>query len=126
MPSSAEVQACTWLTEAELNIYATEYARTGFQASLNWYHCRTSRAEDLLLQAFSGQAINVPSCFIAGAKDWGIHQVPGVLEAMQTEACSRMTSCDLVANAGHWVQQEQPEAVVGLLFNFLSEVSQKT
>jgi pimeloyl-ACP methyl ester carboxylesterase len=30
-----------------------------------------------------------------------------------------MLRCDLVDGAGHWVQQEQPERVSGLLVEFL-------
>ena len=38
---------------------------------------------------------------------------------MQTSACTRMLGCHLVEGAGHWVQQEQPEAVSRLLLEFL-------
>jgi len=61
----------------------------------------------------------VPSCFIAGASGWGVYQRPGDLEKLQHEACSRMLSCTLVEDAGHWVQQEQADAVSGLLLEFL-------
>jgi len=45
--------------------------------------------------------------------------VPGSIERMQTTACTRMLGCHLIAGAGHWVQQEQPEKTVGLLLDFL-------
>jgi pimeloyl-ACP methyl ester carboxylesterase len=57
--------------------------------------------------------------FIAGAQDWGIYQMPGALEQMQSAACTQMTGCHLVKGAGHWVQQEQPREVVRLLTGFL-------
>jgi pimeloyl-ACP methyl ester carboxylesterase len=57
--------------------------------------------------------------FVAGAMDWGIYQSPGALETMQRDACSRMSDCHLLNGAGHWVQQEQPEQVTGLLLAFL-------
>jgi hypothetical protein len=31
MPSLAEVAACKWLTDSELDVYAAEFSRTGFQ-----------------------------------------------------------------------------------------------
>jgi hypothetical protein len=34
MPSTAEIAACKWLTEPEVDVYATEYARTEFTARL--------------------------------------------------------------------------------------------
>ena len=111
MPTAAEIAACKWLTEAELAVYSAEYARTGFQGGLNWYRVRTSGRFDAELQVFAGRTIDVPSAFISGKSDWGVYQAPGALEAMQTRACTRMLACQLVEGAGHWVQQEQPDAV---------------
>jgi pimeloyl-ACP methyl ester carboxylesterase len=108
-----------WLPEQELRVYAAEYARTGFQGGLNWYRCNTAGANAAELRLFAGRRMEVPSLFIAGAQDWGIHQVPGVLRRMQTEVCPRMAACHLVEGAGHWVQQEQPEETVRHLLDFL-------
>ena len=119
MPTAAEIAACKWLTEAELGVYSSEYARTGFQGGLNWYRVRTSGKFDSEIEVFSGRTIDVPSCFISGKSDWGVYQVPGAVEKMQTSACTRMLGCHLVEGAGHWVQQEQPEAVSRLLLEFL-------
>jgi pimeloyl-ACP methyl ester carboxylesterase len=38
---------------------------------------------------------------------------------MQEKICTRMLACHLVDGAGHWVQQEQPEATCRLLLDFL-------
>lgn len=119
MPSQAEIAACTWLPEAELAVYSAEFAGTGFQGGLQWYRCRTTGRYEAELEVFSGRSIDVPSCFISGKSDWGVFQVPGTLERMQTAACTKMLGCHLVDGAGHWVQQEQPDAVVRLLLGFL-------
>jgi pimeloyl-ACP methyl ester carboxylesterase len=119
MPSAAEIAACRWLTEDELSVYSSEYERNGFQGGLNWYRARTSARTAAEQQIFAGRAIEVPACFIAGKSDWGTYQRPGDLERMQREACARMAMCELVEGAGHWVQQEQPDAVSGLLLDFL-------
>jgi pimeloyl-ACP methyl ester carboxylesterase len=118
MPSAGEIAACKWLPDAELGVYSAEFSRTGFQGGLNWYRCRTS-GNNADLEIFSGRTIDVPSCFIAGASDWGVYQKPGDFEAMQASACTRMLGCHLVDGAGHWVQQEQPQAVSELLIRFL-------
>jgi pimeloyl-ACP methyl ester carboxylesterase len=123
MPSAAEVAACRWLTEDELRVYSAEFARTGFQGGLNWYRCRTAGAPNADLQIFSGRTIDQPSCFIAGANDWGVYQKPGDFEQMQTQACTQMLGCHLVPGAGHWVQQEQPEAVTKLVLEFLRKAA---
>jgi pimeloyl-ACP methyl ester carboxylesterase len=121
MPSAAQIAACRWLTDEELGVYSSEYARTGFQGGLQWYRCRTVGKFEAELEMFSGRTIDVPSLFIAGRSDWGVHQAPGVLEKMQTSVCTQMRGCHLVDGAGHWVQQEQPEAVTRLLLDFLRE-----
>ena len=119
MPSAETIAANTWLPDSELSFYSAEYARTGFQGGLQWYRCGTSRAFTAELQTWSGRSIDVPSCFISGKQDWGTYQRPGVYEAMQQRACTRMVGCHLVKGAGHWVQQEQPEQVARLLLEFL-------
>jgi pimeloyl-ACP methyl ester carboxylesterase len=123
MPSPAQIAANKWLPDNELAFYGAEYARTGFQGGLQWYRCGTSGAFIPELQTFSGRSIDVPSCFISGRQDWGTYQRPGVFEAMQTKACSRMLGCHLVEGAGHWVQQEQPEQVSRLLLEFFKQTA---
>jgi pimeloyl-ACP methyl ester carboxylesterase len=62
---------------------------------------------------------------ISGEQDWGTYQRPGVYEAMQATACTRMLGCHLVAGAGHWVQQEQPEQVSDLLLQFVKQARER-
>ena len=122
MPSAAAIAACRWLPDDELAVYSAEYRRTGFQGGLQWYRCATDPRSTTDLQLFTGRTIDVPSCFVAGRSDWGVHQSPGAFERMQTFACSRMRGCHLVEGAGHWVQQEQPVEVSALLLGFLEKL----
>ena len=124
MPDSAAIAANRWLPDHELSFYSSEYSRTGFQGSLQWYRCGTSGAYDAELQLWSGRTIDVPSCFISGKQDWGTYQRPGVFETMQSRACTAMTGCHLIDGAGHWVQQERSEEVNRLLLQFLQLVPQ--
>jgi pimeloyl-ACP methyl ester carboxylesterase len=117
-PSDAQVAACRWLPDEHLSVYADEFARNGFQGGLNWYRCLTGKYVREL-ETFSGRAIDVPACFIAGKSDWGVYQAPGALERMETTACAQWRGAHLVDGAGHWVQQEQPEEVSRLLLQFL-------
>jgi pimeloyl-ACP methyl ester carboxylesterase len=113
----------TWLPEDELGVYSEEYIRTGFQGGLQWYRCSTDPAFQAELETYSGRTIDVPSCFIGGRSDWGVYQSPGALESMATLACTEFRGIHLVDDAGHWVQQEQPEAVTALIKQFLAQQS---
>ncbi len=110
-PSKQEAQACRWLDQTELEFYATEFQKTGLQGGLNWYRRSTSAEEQAELAAFMGQKIKASLAFIGGEQDWGIRQAPGSLEAMATKSSVDFRGSHLIKNAGHWVQQEQPEAV---------------
>ena len=125
MPSPAEIAACEWLPDDELRVYSAEYRRTGFQGGLQWYRSVTSVSSifgggiNADLQVFAGRMIDQPSLFIAGARDWGIHQRPGALERMEARACTDLRGLHLLDGAGHWVQQEKSTAVNRLVLEFL-------
>jgi pimeloyl-ACP methyl ester carboxylesterase len=123
MPSTDYIANCKWLTEAEVEVYASEYGRTGFTGALQGYRVRRGSDPRSLaeLQTFSGRSIDVPAQYIDGKSDWGSYQTPGAIDKMQTTACSRFTGLHFVEGAGHWVQQEQPEQVSALLLQFLRE-----
>lgn len=122
MPTPAQVSACQWLTESELEVYSAEYGRTGFQGGLQGYRTGTDARFVGDLKAFTGCTIDVPTMFISGARDWGAYQSPGALERMTREVCTRMAGTHFVEGAGHWVQQEQADEVNRLLSQFLSKV----
>ncbi|KAI1401595.1 alpha/beta-hydrolase [Hypoxylon fuscum] len=112
-----------WLSREDLQVYCQEWARTGFQGALNWYRAQTAStpqsARDVLL--FAGRRIEVPCVFISGKQDWGNYQQPGALEGYEDpktvkEGCYR--GAKLVDEAGHWVQQEQPEIVIKEILDF--------
>jgi pimeloyl-ACP methyl ester carboxylesterase len=116
MPSAAEIAANRWLPDAELRVYAQEYGRTGFQGGLNGYRDGPGNAD---LTIFAGRTIDVPSTFLGGRKDWGVYQNPGALDRLEKNLTTNYRGTHLVDGAGHWVQQEQPEALSRLLVDFL-------
>jgi len=120
-PSPPEIAANTWLPDAALRVYTDEFARTGFQGGLQWYRCRTSGRFVAEEQTWAGRTIDVPAMFVGGARDWGVFQKHGELDLMRTRACTRLVGTELVEGAGHWVQQERPDAVIAHLLQFLRE-----
>ena len=65
MPSPAALPA--WITQADVDFYAGEFARTGFRGGLNWYRNIDRNWE--LLAPFAGAKVNVPALYIAGDRD---------------------------------------------------------
>ncbi|KAH8701735.1 putative epoxide hydrolase [Talaromyces proteolyticus] len=128
--AEAKESSKQWLSNDELEVYVSEYARTSFQGGLNWYRVwtgdcgsRTSLMQDLYV--FSGLKIKVPCCFIGGQKDWGMYQVPGALERMcgSKEVCEDFRFCKIIDGAGHWIAQEKPNKAVEGILEFLRGVN---
>ena len=97
MPSAAEIAACKWLTEAEVEVYATEYGRTEFTGALQGYRVRRGSDPKSIaeMHTFSGRTIDVPSLFIAGKSDWGVYQTPGAVERCSRARCTSMVGFHL-------------------------------
>lgn len=116
IPSDENIAACQWLPDHELKVYSEEYGRHGFQGGLQGY--RTSRT-DKDLDIFAGRKIDVPSLFVAGKSDWGVFQTPGGLQALKETLTTQLRGTILVEGAGHWIQQEQPLILSGILIDFV-------
>ena len=103
MPWAAEIAQCKLLTEAEVDVYATEYARTQFTGALQGYRVRRGSDPKSIaeMHTFSGRTIDVPSIFIGGMSDWGVYQTPGAAESMQKTECTRIAGLNLRERAGH-------------------------
>lgn len=88
MPDAASIAACRWLPDDDLAVIVGEFARTGFQGGLQWYRSAGDPRHVAQLRLFAGRRIEVPTCFIAGDRDWGVYQTPGAFEAMRNHACT--------------------------------------
>ncbi|KAI9649439.1 hypothetical protein NHQ30_002015 [Ciborinia camelliae] len=122
--SKVQADMGKWMSEPDLAVYVDEFARTGFQGMLNWYRVNTDAQWMKDVELFAGRKIEVPLLFIAGKKDWGTFQEPGVLDRMQ-DVCTKFRGVQLLDAAGHWVQQEQPEVVVELVAKFLRDIKRE-
>lgn len=117
-----------WLSAEELQVYCSEWKRTGFQGALNWYRAATASTSPLSLDLllYAGRCIEVPCTFISGDKDWGNFQQPGAFESYEDPRCVKegcFRGAHIIPGAGHWVQQEQPDAVLREILNFFKTIS---
>ena len=106
-----------WLTEAELQVYVDAFERTGFTGGLNWYRNIDRNWE--LTAPYEQRRIEQPALFLTGELDPVKNFMP--VEAMDgwvTDLRRRVT----VPGAGHWVQQQAPEAVNAELLGFLAGI----
>jgi pimeloyl-ACP methyl ester carboxylesterase len=110
-----------WLTEADVEVYAGEFARTGFRGGLNWYR-NIDRNWDLLAP-FDGARVTVPALFIAGDRDvvLAFRGVSAVLSNLPA-AVPRLRETVILPGCGHWTQQERPEAVSAAMIGFLRQL----
>ncbi|WP_206606396.1 alpha/beta fold hydrolase [Steroidobacter cummioxidans] len=120
MPSEQQIANCTWMTEQDLRVYSTEFARTGFQGGLNYYRVANDPRLGSDLKAFSARTIDVPACYIGGDRDWATYQSPGAFEGMHS-VCSQLVSVRLIDRAGHSLAEERPQQVNEALLDFLGK-----
>jgi pimeloyl-ACP methyl ester carboxylesterase len=107
-----------WLSEEDLAVYVDAFSAGGFTGPINRY--RAQRLDFEELTALRGATIEQPACFAAGERDAVRHFVPGGdLYADPGAACSDLRISRIVPGAGHWLQQEAPEATNEALAAFL-------
>lgn len=106
-----------WLTEADLDVYDREFQYSGFFGPLCRYRNVDRDHEDLA--AFAGRPIAQPSLFVGGSRDgptiWGAPAIERFSETLPG-----LTRSEILDGAGHWTQQERPEAVNEQLLEFLA------
>ncbi len=107
-----------WLSEADLDAFASEYARTGFTGGLNWY-----RAIDLtweLMAPWHGALISSPALYVVGERDLTVALATGqdVIERLRRYV-PNLRDARLLPGCGHWTQQERPAEVNAALLDFV-------
>ena len=106
-----------WFTEADLDVYAGEFERTGFTGGLNRYRNVDRDWEDLSL--WRDRPIEVPALFIGGDRDgptlWG---APAIERFGVT--LPKLHRSIVLPGCGHWTQQERPAEVNAALLDFLA------
>ncbi|CAL5352281.1 uncharacterized protein LOC114321756 [Camellia sinensis] len=110
----------SWLTEEDVNYYATKFNQKGFTGGLNYY-----RALDLnweLTAPWTGSQIKVPVKFIVGDEDL-TYTTPGVKEFIHGGGFKRVVPFlqELVIMEGvaHFLNEEKPEEINAHIYDFI-------
>lgn len=110
----------SWLTETDVDYYASEFEHSGLRGPLNRY--RNVDRDWADLAAFRGASIPVPSLFIGGDRDgptiWGA----GAIAAFE-QTLPKLHRSIILEGCGHWTQQERPTEVNDALLDFLGSLS---
>jgi pimeloyl-ACP methyl ester carboxylesterase len=94
-----------WLTSEDLDYYVGEFTESGFRGGINYYR-NFQRNWDTTPQ-LAGAQVQQPVLFIAGAKDIVIRGANAEqLTALMKPMVPNLRSVRLIADVGHWVQQE--------------------
>jgi pimeloyl-ACP methyl ester carboxylesterase len=113
----SEPQRPDWMSEEDLDVFVTEFERTGFTGPLNYYRNINRNWE--LSEELGDRRIEQPALFVVGSRDqvreW---MPPEVMSGWVTD----LRETVVVEGAGHWVQQERPEEVNAALLRFLEDV----
>jgi pimeloyl-ACP methyl ester carboxylesterase len=110
-----------WLTETDIEHYASEFARVGFRGGLNWYRNIDRNWE--LLAPWAGARVTVPALYMAGERDLilafrGMDQLlPALPRFIPT-----LQETVILPGCGHWTQQERPAEVTDALLAFLKHL----
>jgi pimeloyl-ACP methyl ester carboxylesterase len=117
--AGAPAQLPGWLTEADVDVYAADFRRSGFRGPLNYYRNLDRNWE--VLAPFAGAPVTVPALYVAGDRDFMI-AAPGMdqLIANQKRFVPRLQKVEMIPGCGHWTQQERPAEVNTALLAFLA------
>jgi len=106
-----------WLSEEDLQVYVDAFERTGFSGGLNWY--RNIDRNWTLTEPYGERRVEQPALFLTGELDL----VRGFMPAEAMSGWVPDLRAEIVVpGAGHWVQQQRPDAVNAALLDFLGEL----
>jgi pimeloyl-ACP methyl ester carboxylesterase len=110
-----------WLSNADIDFYAGEFARTGFRGGLNWYRNIDRNWE--LLAPYAGAQVKVPALYVVGDRDLvmafrGVDQLLAALPKFVPQLRRTL----ILPGCGHWTQQERPREVNAAMIEFLQSL----
>ena len=106
-----------WCLREDFDVYVQTFAEHGFRGPLNWY--RNFERNWQRTEFLAGRQVVQPTLFLIGDRD-----PVGVFEAhtlkRMPEAVPDLEQ-HVLANCGHWIQNEQAQRVNALMLEFLGK-----
>jgi epoxide hydrolase A/B len=109
-----------WITEADVDVVAAEFLRTGLRGGLNWYRNIDRNWE--LLAPWTGARVTVPALYLVGDRDL-TRAFPGMKELLPnlSKLVPQLRRTLILPRCGHWTQQGRRREVSAMI-EFLRHV----
>lgn len=117
-------QAPPWpwpfMSRQEMDHYVSVFQKTGFGGGLDWYRAFDANWEESV--DYEGATVEVPTLFVAGARDAVIQMRGQAGIARMRETIPDLRGVHLLEGVGHWVQMEAADVLNARLLEFLASV----
>ncbi|XP_039136104.1 epoxide hydrolase A-like [Dioscorea cayenensis subsp. rotundata] len=111
-----------WLSEEDIQYYATKFEKSGFTGALNYYRCMNLNWE--LMAPWTRFPIKLPVKFIVGDLDL-TYQIPGVKNYIHKGHYKRdvpfLQDLVIMEGVGHFINQVKPNEITNHIYEFISK-----
>ncbi|XP_024995457.1 uncharacterized protein LOC112528667 [Cynara cardunculus var. scolymus] len=121
-PNDATVTLPTWLSEEDVEYFATRIDKSGITGAVNYYRALPLNWE--LTSAWQGAKVMVPSKFVTGDLDL-VYHMPGMKDyidngGFQTDV-PLLEEVVVIEGAAHFINQEKPNEINKHIVKFLQK-----
>ncbi|XP_078166032.1 epoxide hydrolase 1-like [Carex rostrata] len=126
--SKASMESCkeacevlpSWLSEEDIEYYASKFEKSGFTGGINYYRCVDLNWE--LTAPWTSAKVEVPTKYIVGDLDLTYHY-PGIQDFIHKGGLKGhvplLKEAVVVKGAGHFVQQERAQVISDHIYDFV-------
>ncbi|KAM3345220.1 epoxide hydrolase A [Capsicum galapagoense] len=118
----APIALSSWLSEEELDYYASKFEQTGFTGGVNYYRALPINWE--LTAPWKGAQVKVPTKFVVGEFDL-VYHMPGVKEYIHNGEFKKdvplLEEVVVLEGAAHFFNQERPDEINKHIYDFIQK-----
>ncbi|XP_031375912.1 uncharacterized protein LOC116216024 [Punica granatum] len=122
LANSRQMDLPSWLSEEDINYYASKFSEKGFTGGLNYYRVMNLNWE--LTAPFTGLQIKVPAKFMVGDLDI-TYNTPGTKEFIHNGGLKKhvpfLQEVVVMEGVAHFINQEKPEEVTAHIYDFIKK-----
>ncbi|XP_034228370.1 epoxide hydrolase A-like [Prunus dulcis] len=121
-PLDAPIVLPSWLSEDEVNYYASKFEKTGFTGGINYYRNLDLNWE--LTAAWTGAQVKVPVKFIVGDQDLTYNSV-GIKDFIHKGGFKKyvplLEEVVVMEGVAHFINQERPDEINKHIHDFIAK-----